>query len=436
MNREEFLKRLESQSTINGYNKAFKKLDKFLLKNGLNDQSFIDRINGLPIHEKYNFLQELIDSFKGEVDPGTTRNYFDRLFKYFLLCGCSLDYTQKKIRLQFPRKVGKRFEGLDPQNIISILKETSKVFGGYMRVLVGGGIRDYLRAARIGNRFRKLSLEDEQMVLDIFTKSAGEFLDGWFESDAVKAAFAFDSIVGFYGSPHTPGSAYVLLHHAFGEVNGKKGVWGHAIGGMGAITQAMAKSAQRFGAEVRVDCPVKSVRIEDGRATGVVLESGAFIPARVVAANVGPKLLFTQMVDHEVQPPAFAKRMENLACGSGVFRMNVALKGLPRFKCLQGRKDAADYLTAGIVIGPTMDYLDKAYTDARREGSSRQPIIEMLIPSLLDDTLAPEGKHVASLFCQQFAFDLPQGAPVTGADLPDLHRVGVSQTVPVVLLAL
>jgi len=274
---------------------------------------------------------------------------------------------------------------------------------------VGGGIRDYLRAARIGNRFRKLSLEDEQMVLDIFTKSAGEFLDGWFESDAVKAAFAFDSIVGFYGSPHTPGSAYVLLHHAFGEVNGKKGVWGHAIGGMGAITQAMAKSAQRFGAEVRVDCPVKSVRIEDGRATGVVLESGAFIPARVVAANVGPKLLFTQMVDHEVQPPAFAKRMENLACGSGVFRMNVALKGLPRFKCLQGRKDAADYLTAGIVIGPTMDYLDKAYTDARREGSSRQPIIEMLIPSLLDDTLAPEGKHVASLFCQQFAFDLPQG---------------------------
>lgn len=274
---------------------------------------------------------------------------------------------------------------------------------------VGGGFKAFLKAAKIGNRMRKLPLEDEQLVLDFFTKSASEFLDSYFESEAVKGAFAFDSIVGFYGSPHTPGSAYVLLHHAFGEVNGKPGVWGHAVGGMGAITRAMAAAATEAGAEISTDSPVRRVVIEKGRVSGVELEGGEVIAAKAVAANVGPRLLFTKMVAGAALPAAFYRRMQKFACGSGVFRMNVALDGLPDFPCLKGLKNKPDYMTGGIVMGPDIAYLNRAYTDALEDGWSRAPIVEMLVPSTLDDTLAPKGKHVASLFCQQFAYDLPGG---------------------------
>lgn len=274
---------------------------------------------------------------------------------------------------------------------------------------VGGGVMEYLKAARLGNRFRKLSLADQQLVLDLFTKNAAEFLGNYFVSEEVKAAFAFDSIVGFYGSPYTPGSAYVLLHHAFGEVNGKKGVWGHAVGGMGAITKAMAAAASEAGAKIEVDSPIQKVMTEEGKATGVALESGEVIFGKAIISNVGPRLLFTKMVDKAALPADFHRRMENFACGSGVFRINVALDKLPDFTCLKGVKNKADYLTGGIVIGPSISYLDKAYTDVRAFGWSREPIVELLIPSTLDDTLAPKGKHVASLFCQQFAYDLPGG---------------------------
>lgn len=273
----------------------------------------------------------------------------------------------------------------------------------------GGGWREFLKAARIGNRLRKLTLAEEQLMLDLFTRSAAEVLAMYFESEAVKGAFAFDSIVGFFGSPHTPGSAYVLLHHAFGEVNGKCGVWGHAKGGMGAITRAMAKAAQSFGAEISLRSPVRRVVVENGRAVGVELAGGEVIRAKVVAANVGPRPLYLDLVDKADLPADFRKRMEHFVAGSGVFRMNVALKELPDFTCLKGRKDKADCLTAGIVIGPTIGYLDRAYRDAREYGWSRAPVIEMLIPSTLDETLAPGGKHVASLFCQQFCYDLPKG---------------------------
>ena len=274
---------------------------------------------------------------------------------------------------------------------------------------VGGGWLEYVKAALVGNKFRRLSLQDERLIMDLFTRNAAEFLDQWFETDEIKAGFAFDSIVGFYGSPYTPGSAYVLLHHAFGEVNGKKGVWGHAIGGMGAITQAMAKAAEAEGVVIETEAPVERVVVENGKTVGVEMATGEVIRGRTVAANVGPKLLYLDMVDKGDLPADFRKRMGHFATGSGVFRMNVALDALPDFTCLKGRKDRDDCLTAGIVIGPTLSYLDNAYTDARRHGWSKQPIVEVVISSTLDNTLAPKGKHVASLFCQQFAPRLPGG---------------------------
>jgi phytoene dehydrogenase-like protein len=261
------------------------------------------------------------------------------------------------------------------------------------------------RALLQGNRLRRLPIDQQRDLLDLFTKSARDVLDGWFESDPIKAALGFDAIVGNFASPDTPGSAYVLLHHAFGQVNGKKGAWGHAVGGMGAITQAMAQACQEAGVKILLDSPVRQVTTHNTRATGVLLETGQDIQADIVAANVGPKLLFTKLVDPAALDADFHKRIANYKVGSGTFRMNVALSELPSFTCLPGTV-AAEHHASGIILAPTLDYMDRAYTDARAHGWSRAPIVEMLIPSTVDASLAPPGQHVASLFCQQVAPEL------------------------------
>src|SRR6516165_9004125 len=256
-------------------------------------------------------------------------------------------------------------------------------------------IRELMKAARFGNRIRRLSTQSMSAILDLFTKSAGDYLDAWFEGELVKALFGFDAIVGNYASPYTPGTAYVLLHHAFGEVNGKKRIWGHAVGGMGAITQAMARAASAFGAEIETGAPVREVLLERGSAVGVVLKDGRLVRGGAVAANVNPKLLYTEMVPRDALDPAFLRHMQGWRCASGTFRINVALSELPSFTALPGR-DGGDHHTAGIILGPSLGYMDRAYCDARMLGWSREPIIEMVIPSTLDDTLAPAGGHVAS----------------------------------------
>ena len=271
-----------------------------------------------------------------------------------------------------------------------------------------GSLRELVKAGRLGNRVRRLSTENLRTLLELLTKSAADYLDGWFEGELVKAWLGFDAIVGNYASPYTAGSAYVLLHHAFGEVNGKKRVWGHAIGGMGAITQAMARAAAAHGVEIETEAPVREVLIEKGRAAGVALEDGRVVRGKAVAANVDPKLLYTGMIPQTVLDPDFLRRMRAWRCGSGTFRINLALSELPSFTALPGR-DCADHHTAGIILGPSLDYMDRAYCDARTSGWSREPIIELVIPSTLDDTLAPPGAHVASLFCQHVAPQLPDG---------------------------
>lgn len=272
----------------------------------------------------------------------------------------------------------------------------------------GGGVKELILSAGLGWQLYGLDLAGKRLLLDLFTKSAADFLDGWFESEIVKGAFAFDGIVGAYASPHTPGTAYVLLHHCFGEVNGKPGVWGHALGGMGAITQAMAASATEHGAVLRTQAAVGSVRVEAGRASGLVLASGEEIRARVVAANVGPKLLVRDLLPAGALEPDLAHRFRRIKTGSGTFRMNVALSELPSFTCKPGVQAQAHH-GSGIIIGPTIDYLDRAYLDARMHGWSRAPVVEMLIPSTLDPGLAPPGQHVASLFVQHVAPELPGG---------------------------
>ncbi len=272
----------------------------------------------------------------------------------------------------------------------------------------GGGVRALLAAASQGRSVAGLDIEAQRDVLDLFVKSARDFLDGWYESDAVKAAFGFDAVVGNYASPDTPGSAYVLLHHVFGEINGKKGMWGHSVGGMGAITQYMAEACREAGVEISLEAPVAQVLVDGKRVAGVTLESGEEIAAKIVAANVGPSLLYQQLVAATDQPPAFKRRIDQWKTGSGTFRMNVALSELPSFSVLPG-KERAEHHTCGIIIAPSLDYMDRAYTDARASGWSKAPIVEMKLPTTVDDSLAPPGQHIASLFCQQFQPRLSDG---------------------------
>jgi phytoene dehydrogenase-like protein len=271
----------------------------------------------------------------------------------------------------------------------------------------GGGAGDLLSLLRLGGSVGRTSLEEQRLLLDFFTKSAADILRRYFRTDIVQALFGFDAVVGNYASPETPGSAYVLLHHLFGEAAGVPGAWGHAIGGMGAITQAMAKACCAKGVEIVLDTPVEEVIVERGRAAGVVAGRRAW-RARAVAANLHPKLLFGRLLPDGAVPNEISRHMAGYSSQSATFRMNVALSELPRFTSLP---EAGDHLTAGIIMAPSLGYMDRAYLDARRKGWSREPIVEMLIPSTLDDSLAPAGGHVASLFCQHFPYEIEGGWP-------------------------
>ncbi len=270
----------------------------------------------------------------------------------------------------------------------------------------GEGILTLVDAVRASRPFARLTIEQQRTLLELFTRSATEVLERWFESEPVQALFGFDSVVGNHAGPSTPGSAYVLLHHVFGEVNGVKGGWGHAIGGMGSITQAMATACREAGVTLRTDAPVAKVLVNGGRVVGVALASGEEVIAPRVVANVGPKPLYERLVAPADLSPEFRQRMAHFRVGSGTFRMNVALSGLPRFTA---KPEAGEHLSAGIILAPSLAYMDQAFDEAKRDGWSRNPVVEMLIPSTLDDSLAPAGAHVASLFCQGFSPTLPAG---------------------------
>jgi phytoene dehydrogenase-like protein len=265
-----------------------------------------------------------------------------------------------------------------------------------------------LKTGGLARRLARLPMAARRDLLALFTASAGDFLDGWFESDPIKAVYGFDGIVGNYASPYAPGSAYVLLHHAFGEAAGVRGAWGHAIGGMGAVSDAIARAAGARGAEIRLAAPVAEVIVEKGRAAGVVTAAGATIRARAVVSGIHPKILYQRLIDPALLPADFNRRIDGWRSASGTFRMNVALSELPDFTAARGTAPA-DHHTAGIIIAPSLAYMERAYFDARTLGWSRAPVVELVIPSTLDDGLAPPGGHVASLFCQHVAPELPGG---------------------------
>ncbi len=323
-----------------------------------------------------------------------------------LLLGADLQNTQKQFALfstKDAENLPRYYAMLD--GIVPVLREmllTTPPAGG----LHFSETADWLKSAAL---MRKFSAKHRQQLLDLFTLSAVELLDRYFESEAVKAVFAFDSVVGNFASPYHPGSAYVLLHHVFGEVNGETGQWGHAMGGMGAISEAMATEAESLGVRIQVNSTVSEVLIKERRATGVRLDDGKQIYASGgVISNAHPKRLYLDMVDPSQLPEEFVESMQYQHNHSATFRMNLALDELPDFTALPG-KETAPHHQAGIIMAPTVQYMDQAYRDALDKGWSNKPIVEMLIPSTVDDSLAPRGKHVASLFCQHFQYHLPSG---------------------------
>lgn len=266
---------------------------------------------------------------------------------------------------------------------------------------VGGGVADLLNAGLAAMDAKSLSMPRRRDLADLFLKSVGDLLDSLFENEHVKAALAFDAVVGNFASPYATGTAYGLLHHALGELDGVRSAWGHAIGGMGSITQAMLAAAQALGVEVETDAEVTRVIVERGRAVGVTLADGTSWMAERIAANVAPKTLYLDLVEDTRLADEFLPRVRAIRTESATLRINVALKELPDFACKPGT-EVQDHHAAGIVIGPTLTYMEQAYLDARQAAWSNAPVIEMLIPSTVDDSLAPPGHHVASLFCQHF----------------------------------
>lgn len=270
---------------------------------------------------------------------------------------------------------------------------------------IGHTISAIPKLLSLGRDMAGLTLAETRIVHDFAVRSASDILERHFRADLTKALFGFDGIVGNFASPQSPGTAYVLLHHLFGEAAGVPGAWGHAIGGMGSITQAMARACRETGVDILLNTPVEEIIVNRGRAAGVVAGGKAW-QAGTIVAGVNPKLLFDRLVPQGAVDDEVKSRMNSWKCESATFRMNVALSQLPSFSVLPKK---GNHLTAGIIMAPSLDYMDRAYLGAATQGWSDRPIIEMLLPSTLDSTLAPKGQHVASLFCQHFRFDLGPG---------------------------
>jgi len=258
----------------------------------------------------------------------------------------------------------------------------------------------------LGRRFQKLSPEDKYNQVQLMTMSAVDFLDQWFETDVLKATMSASGIIGTFLGVRSPGTAYVLLHHYMGEIDGAFRSWGLARGGTGAISNSIAEAAREAGAEIRNCSPIEKIVVKQGRATGVVLANGDEISAKVISSSVDPRLTFMKMVGAEHLPSEFVEDISRYKFRGSSGKVNLALDGLPDFKSLPG---AGAHLRGAISVSPSVEYMERAYDDAKYGRFSRRPYIDMVIPSLTDPSVAPPGKHVMSCFVQYAPYHLKEG---------------------------
>ena len=275
--------------------------------------------------------------------------------------------------------------------------------------------RGLLELLSIGKRFRGMRFHDRLNQVQLLTMSAVDFLDQWFETDVLKATMSASGIIGTFLGVRSPGTAYVLLHHYMGEIDGAFRSWGLARGGTGAVSNAIAAAALEFGVEIRTEAPVSRILTKNGRATGVVLENGDEIAAKVVVSSVDPNLTFLKFMEERELPPDFVEAVRRYKFRGSSGKVNLALDALPDFTCMPG---PGPHLRGAISISPSIDYMERAYDDAKYGQFSRRPYIDMVIPSLTDPSVAPPGKHVMSCFVQYAPYDLRN--PGTGSREPGL----------------
>lgn len=275
--------------------------------------------------------------------------------------------------------------------------------------LSGGGLGDLISAAKLGLDVQKLDDDTRHRLVQFMVGAPVSLIESWFESDKVKAKMAGACTPANYASLHQPGSGMAMLHHAVGELDGDKGAWGIVKGGMGSITQAMAASAEAKGVEIRTEATVDQIIVEDGVATGVRLQSGETLSAKVVAANTDPKRTFLQLLGEDHLPDYFARDISAFRQESASLRMNLALRGVPEFACLPGDNVGAHH-RASIMIVESAEHIEEAYRNARAGRPADPPFIDALIPSMMDDTLTDQpGDHVMSLLCKYMPYDLADG---------------------------
>jgi phytoene dehydrogenase-like protein len=266
--------------------------------------------------------------------------------------------------------------------------------------------RDLNRLLLIGRRFRRLSPEERYTLVQLMTMSAADFLDQWFETDVLKATMSASGIIGTFLGIRSPGTAYVLLHHYMGEIDGNFRAWGFSRGGTGAISNAIAAAAREAGAEIRTKASVAKILVKEGRAAGVVLEDGEEIRATVVSSSVDPHLTFQRFLEPRDLPGEFLEEVKRYKFRGSSGKVNLALDALPDFTCLPG---PGAHLRGAISISPAVEYMERAYDDAKYGRYSRRPYIDVVIPSLTDPSVAPPGKHVLSCFVQYAPYKLAEG---------------------------
>ncbi len=269
-------------------------------------------------------------------------------------------------------------------------------------------LEDWLSLARLGRRALQLPRRDLSTLARMLTTSAAALLDEWFESEELKVALVTDGVIGANAGPMSPGTAYVLLHHQMGGVGGVRGLWGFVKGGMGAVSEAIAGAARAAGAEIRTSAPVGRILVRDGRACGVALENGDELRARLVISNADPKRTFLGLVERDALPPALVAEVERFKCEGTSFKLNLALGELPNYTAHPGVEQGPQHMGT-THVAPSVEYVERAWDDAKYGCPSRDPLLEITIPTTYDPSLAPPGKHLMSIFVQYAPYRLADG---------------------------
>jgi len=268
------------------------------------------------------------------------------------------------------------------------------------------GVRDLKAFARLGGHLRQIDEKHLHLLHKLMTMSSADFLDEWFEFEPLKATKSASGIIGTFLGPRSPGTAYVLLHHYMGEIDGAFRAWGFAKGGTGAISESIASAARALGAEIRLNAGVAQVMVKNGKAVGVVLENGDELLAPVVVSGLDPRRTFLQLVEEQALPTDLVDAVRKYKFRGSSGKVNLALSELPDFTCLPGR---GQHHYGAISISPSYDYLERAYDDAKYGEFSKKPYMDIVFPSMLDPNMAPPGQHVMSAFVQYAPYKLNGG---------------------------